>query len=139
MNRVSETASQMTGGSLHGPFIAPEDGFETRKHLLLSRPPPVIRGAVLDVAPEVVELRQLIEYVEATFRPMTTQKSLDFTVTTAPGAPVVSVSQCSSDSGRRPRARAASSTSGRISATVSGRAPCSVDNSSMHRHGTGVP
>ncbi|MFG2130018.1 HAMP domain-containing protein [Streptomyces sp. NPDC048751] len=46
-----------------------------------------VEAGKMDVAPEVVELRQLIEYVEATFRPMTTQKSLDFTVTTAPGAP----------------------------------------------------
>lgn len=29
-------------------------------------------------------LRQLIEYVEATFRPMTSQKGLEFTVVTAP-------------------------------------------------------
>jgi len=34
-----------------------------------------------------VTLRQLIEYVEATFRPMTSQKGLEFTVVTAPGAP----------------------------------------------------
>ncbi|MET9393615.1 HAMP domain-containing protein [Streptomyces sp. NPDC006624] len=47
-----------------------------------------VEAGKMDVAPERVALRQLIEYVEATFRPMTTQKSLDFTVTTAPGAPV---------------------------------------------------
>lgn len=41
----------------------------------------------MDVAPERVPLRQLLEYVEATFRPMTTQKSLEFTVATAPGTP----------------------------------------------------
>ncbi|MFD3621581.1 HAMP domain-containing protein [Streptomyces sp. NPDC058676] len=46
-----------------------------------------VEAGKMDVAPEVVSLRQLIDYVEATFRPMTTQKSLDFTVTTAPGAP----------------------------------------------------
>ncbi|WP_225877483.1 ATP-binding protein, partial [Streptomyces resistomycificus] len=46
-----------------------------------------VEAGKMDVAPELVPLRQLIEYVEATFRPMTTQKSLDFTVTTAPGAP----------------------------------------------------
>ncbi|WP_320777387.1 HAMP domain-containing protein [Streptomyces sp. CRN 30] len=46
-----------------------------------------VEAGKMDVAPELVTLRQLIEYVEATFRPMTTQKSLDFTVTTAPGAP----------------------------------------------------
>jgi signal transduction histidine kinase/HAMP domain-containing protein/CheY-like chemotaxis protein len=46
-----------------------------------------VEAGKMDVAPERVALRQLIEYVEATFRPMTTQKSLDFSVTTAPGAP----------------------------------------------------
>ncbi|MFE9775242.1 HAMP domain-containing protein [Streptomyces sp. NPDC005931] len=46
-----------------------------------------VEAGKMDVSPERVALRQLIEYVEATFRPMTMQKSLDFTVTTAPGAP----------------------------------------------------
>ncbi|MEU6097236.1 HAMP domain-containing protein [Streptomyces sp. NPDC047079] len=46
-----------------------------------------VEAGKMDVSPERVSLRQLLEYVEATFRPMTTQKSLDFTVTTAPGAP----------------------------------------------------
>ncbi|MEU0335628.1 HAMP domain-containing protein [Streptomyces sp. NPDC006193] len=46
-----------------------------------------VEAGKMDVTPERVSLRQLIDYVEATFRPMTTQKSLDFTVTTAPGAP----------------------------------------------------
>ncbi|MGW0818635.1 HAMP domain-containing protein [Streptomyces viridiviolaceus] len=46
-----------------------------------------VEAGKMDVSPERVTLRQLIEYVEATFRPMTTQKGLDFTVTTAPGAP----------------------------------------------------
>ncbi|MGW0611448.1 HAMP domain-containing protein [Streptomyces sp. NPDC002788] len=46
-----------------------------------------VEAGKMDVAPERVALRQLIEYVEATFRPMTTQKSLEFTVTTAAGAP----------------------------------------------------
>ncbi|MEV5440828.1 HAMP domain-containing protein [Streptomyces sp. NPDC052682] len=46
-----------------------------------------VEAGKMDVSPERVSLRQLIEYVEATFRPMTMQKSLDFTVTTAPGAP----------------------------------------------------
>ncbi len=39
----------------------------------------------MDVTPEQVSLRQLLDYVEATFRPMTTQKSLDFRITVAPG------------------------------------------------------
>ncbi|MGW7727556.1 HAMP domain-containing protein [Streptomyces canus] len=46
-----------------------------------------VEAGKMDVAPERVPLRQLLEYVEATFRPMTTQKSLDFTVATAPGTP----------------------------------------------------
>jgi signal transduction histidine kinase/CheY-like chemotaxis protein/HAMP domain-containing protein len=46
-----------------------------------------VEAGKMDVTPERVTLRQLIEYVEATFRPMTTQNGLDFTVTTAPGAP----------------------------------------------------
>ncbi|WP_217169270.1 HAMP domain-containing protein [Streptomyces sp. AC512_CC834] len=46
-----------------------------------------VEAGKMDVAPERVTLRQLIEYVEATFRPMTTQKGLEFTVTTAAGAP----------------------------------------------------
>ncbi|MFI9769475.1 HAMP domain-containing protein [Streptomyces sp. NPDC052415] len=46
-----------------------------------------VEAGKMDVTPERVALPQLIEYVEATFRPMTTQKSLDFAVTTAPGAP----------------------------------------------------
>ncbi|QIJ66155.1 HAMP domain-containing protein [Streptomyces sp. JB150] len=46
-----------------------------------------VEAGKMDIAPERVSLRQLIEYVEATFHPMTTQKGLDFKVTTAPGAP----------------------------------------------------
>ncbi|MGW0919916.1 HAMP domain-containing protein, partial [Streptomyces sp. NPDC002755] len=46
-----------------------------------------VEAGKMDVSPEQVSLRQLIEYVEATFRPMTTQKSLEFTVRTATGAP----------------------------------------------------
>ncbi|MGW5712552.1 HAMP domain-containing protein [Streptomyces olivaceus] len=46
-----------------------------------------VEAGKMDVAPERVTLRQLIDYVEATFRPMTSQKGLEFTVTTAAGAP----------------------------------------------------
>ncbi|CAM5587364.1 Sensor histidine kinase RcsC [Streptomyces griseoloalbus] len=46
-----------------------------------------VEAGKMDVSPERVELRRLVEYVEVTFRPMTMQKSLDFTVTTSPGAP----------------------------------------------------
>ncbi|MET9356623.1 HAMP domain-containing protein [Streptomyces sp. NPDC006617] len=46
-----------------------------------------VEAGKMDVSPERVTLGRLIEYVEATFRPMTSQKGLEFTVTTAPGAP----------------------------------------------------
>ncbi|MET9697208.1 response regulator, partial [Streptomyces sp. NPDC006529] len=46
-----------------------------------------VEAGKMDINPERVQLPQLLEYVEATFRPMTTQKSLDFTITTAPDAP----------------------------------------------------
>ncbi|MFF1308665.1 response regulator, partial [Streptomyces sp. NPDC058307] len=46
-----------------------------------------VEAGKMDVSPERVPLRQLLEYVEATFRPMTSQKSLEFTVATAPGTP----------------------------------------------------
>ncbi|MEU0675932.1 HAMP domain-containing protein [Streptomyces sp. NPDC006172] len=46
-----------------------------------------VEAGKMDVSPERVPLRQLLEYVEATFRPMTTQKSLEFTISTATGAP----------------------------------------------------
>ncbi|MFE7776321.1 HAMP domain-containing protein [Streptomyces sp. NPDC057445] len=47
-----------------------------------------VEAGKMDINPERVVLRQLLDYVEATFRPMTTQKSLDFTITRAPGVPV---------------------------------------------------
>ncbi|GAA2252298.1 histidine kinase [Streptomyces ruber] len=47
-----------------------------------------VEAGKMDIAPERVPMRRLLDYVEATFRPMTTQKSLSFTVTTAAGAPV---------------------------------------------------
>ncbi|MDF9810820.1 HAMP domain-containing protein [Streptomyces sp. SPB162] len=43
-----------------------------------------VEAGKMDITPERVPLRQLVDYVEATFRPLTTQKSLDFQVTTAP-------------------------------------------------------
>ncbi|MQY29552.1 HAMP domain-containing protein [Nocardia aurantia] len=47
-----------------------------------------VEAGKMDVSPESVPLRKLLDYVEATFRPMTTQKSLGFRVTTAPGLPI---------------------------------------------------
>ncbi|MGI5359024.1 HAMP domain-containing protein [Streptomyces sp. CA-252508] len=44
-----------------------------------------VEAGKMDINPEVVALQQLLDYVEATFRPMTTQKNLDFTISTAPG------------------------------------------------------
>ncbi|MEU7853307.1 HAMP domain-containing protein [Nonomuraea sp. NPDC049141] len=46
-----------------------------------------VEAGKMDINPERVPLRQLLDYVEATFRPMTTQKSLEFVITTAPGVP----------------------------------------------------
>ncbi len=47
-----------------------------------------VEAGKMDINPERVPLRGLLDYVEATFRPLTTQKSLGFTITTAPGVPV---------------------------------------------------
>ncbi|MDJ0343564.1 HAMP domain-containing protein [Streptomyces sp. H10-C2] len=46
-----------------------------------------VEAGRMDVAPEWVPLRQLVDYVESTFRPLTTQKGLDFRVEVVPGAP----------------------------------------------------
>ncbi|HEX2315624.1 MAG TPA: HAMP domain-containing protein, partial [Thermomonospora sp.] len=47
-----------------------------------------VEAGKMDVSPESVPLRHLLDYVEATFRPLTTQKSLSFKISTAPGLPV---------------------------------------------------
>ncbi|MET0233539.1 MAG: HAMP domain-containing protein [Kibdelosporangium sp.] len=47
-----------------------------------------VEAGKMDISPERVPLRQLLDYAEATFRPLTTQKNLDFRVTTAAGVPV---------------------------------------------------
>ncbi|MCP2298511.1 Signal transduction histidine kinase [Nocardia amikacinitolerans] len=47
-----------------------------------------VEAGKMDITPERVPLRKLLDYVEATFRPMTTQKSLGFRITTAPGLPL---------------------------------------------------
>ncbi|MBP2471207.1 HAMP domain-containing protein/signal transduction histidine kinase/CheY-like chemotaxis protein [Crossiella equi] len=46
-----------------------------------------VEAGKMDITPERVPLRQLLDYVEATFRPMTTQNSLGFHVSTARGVP----------------------------------------------------
>ncbi|MFI6908204.1 HAMP domain-containing protein [Nonomuraea sp. NPDC050394] len=46
-----------------------------------------VEAGKMDISPERVPLPQLLDYVEATFRPMTTDKSLEFRITTAPGVP----------------------------------------------------
>ncbi|MFI6584616.1 HAMP domain-containing protein [Embleya sp. NPDC050493] len=46
-----------------------------------------VEAGKMDVHTERVSVRRLLDYVEATFRPMTTQKSLAFEITTAPGVP----------------------------------------------------
>ncbi|MEU6977609.1 HAMP domain-containing protein [Streptomyces sp. NPDC046371] len=47
-----------------------------------------VEAGKMDLNPERVALRRLLDYVEATFRPLTSQKSLAFTVSTAAGIPV---------------------------------------------------
>ncbi|AZM55825.1 hybrid sensor histidine kinase/response regulator [Streptomyces sp. WAC 01529] len=46
-----------------------------------------VEAGKMDINPEQVALHKLLDYVEATFRPMTTQKNLDFTISTAPDVP----------------------------------------------------
>ncbi|SHN29068.1 HAMP domain-containing protein [Actinacidiphila paucisporea] len=46
-----------------------------------------VEAGKMDLAPERVPLRRLLDYVEATFRPMTTQEGLGFQIVTAPGVP----------------------------------------------------
>ncbi|QMU77328.1 HAMP domain-containing protein [Streptacidiphilus sp. PB12-B1b] len=43
-----------------------------------------VEAGKMDVNPERIPLRKLLDYVEATFRPLTSQKSLSFHVKTAP-------------------------------------------------------
>ncbi|MFC9793280.1 HAMP domain-containing protein [Streptomyces sp. NPDC057695] len=47
-----------------------------------------VEAGKMDLNPERVALRRLLDYVEATFRPLTSQKSLAFTVSTGAGVPV---------------------------------------------------
>ncbi|SDC24506.1 HAMP domain-containing protein [Actinokineospora iranica] len=46
-----------------------------------------VEAGKMDVTPERIPLRQLLDYVEATFRPLTTQQGLEFRITTSPGVP----------------------------------------------------
>ncbi|MFJ8437307.1 HAMP domain-containing protein [Kitasatospora sp. NPDC094019] len=46
-----------------------------------------VEAGKMDLSVEALPLRTLLDYVEATFRPMTTQKNLAFAVQTAPGVP----------------------------------------------------
>ncbi|MFJ3582032.1 HAMP domain-containing protein [Streptomyces sp. NPDC090127] len=47
-----------------------------------------VEAGKMDLNPERVALRQLLDYVEATFQPLTSQKNLAFTISTAAGVPV---------------------------------------------------
>ncbi|WP_371591315.1 HAMP domain-containing protein [Streptomyces sp. NBC_00513] len=47
-----------------------------------------VEAGKMDINPERVPLRRLLDYVDATFRPLTSQKSLEFEITTATGVPV---------------------------------------------------
>lgn len=46
-----------------------------------------VEAGKMDVHPEAFPLRQLLEYVEATFRPVAADRDLEFLVVTAPGVP----------------------------------------------------
>jgi signal transduction histidine kinase/HAMP domain-containing protein/CheY-like chemotaxis protein len=46
-----------------------------------------VEAGKMDIEPERLSLRRLLEYVEATFHPLTGQKGLDFQVSVAPGVP----------------------------------------------------
>ncbi|MDH6115235.1 signal transduction histidine kinase/HAMP domain-containing protein/CheY-like chemotaxis protein [Kitasatospora sp. MAP12-15] len=46
-----------------------------------------VEAGKMDIDPERIPLRRLLDYIEATFRPLTGQKSLDFRISTAPGVP----------------------------------------------------
>ncbi|MEU6311673.1 ATP-binding protein, partial [Streptomyces sp. NPDC047014] len=47
-----------------------------------------VEAGKMDVNLERVSLKQLLNYLEASFRPVTSQKGLEFDITTAPGVPV---------------------------------------------------
>ncbi|MET9605994.1 HAMP domain-containing protein [Streptomyces sp. NPDC006512] len=47
-----------------------------------------VEAGKMDINPERVSLKNLLAYVEASFRPLTTQKGLEFDIVTAPGVPV---------------------------------------------------
>ncbi|MFD6415718.1 HAMP domain-containing protein [Streptomyces sp. NPDC060194] len=46
-----------------------------------------VEAGKMDINPERLPLRRLLDYVEATFRPMTVQKGLDFQISVAPSVP----------------------------------------------------
>ncbi|MGH3859209.1 HAMP domain-containing protein [Actinokineospora sp.] len=46
-----------------------------------------VEAGKMDVSPERIELSGLLDYVEATFRPLTTQKNLDFRISTGSDVP----------------------------------------------------
>ncbi|WP_051776884.1 HAMP domain-containing protein [Kitasatospora phosalacinea] len=55
-----------------------------------------VEAGKLDVTVEPFELRELLDYVDTTFRPLAAEKGLDFRIATAPGAP----EQLHTDQGR---------------------------------------
>ncbi|MER6126101.1 HAMP domain-containing protein [Streptomyces sp. NPDC001795] len=46
-----------------------------------------VEAGKMDISPERFRLRQLLDYLEAAFRPLASQKGLEFRVVTAPGVP----------------------------------------------------
>ncbi|MET9697864.1 ATP-binding protein, partial [Streptomyces sp. NPDC006529] len=47
-----------------------------------------VEAGKMDINPERVSLQRLLNYVEASFRPLTSQKGLEFDIETSPGVPV---------------------------------------------------
>ncbi|GLW07175.1 hypothetical protein Misp01_23050 [Microtetraspora sp. NBRC 13810] len=68
-----------------------------------------IEAGKMDISPEPLPLRQLLDYVEANFRPLTTEKGLEFGITVAADVPAVLLTdEQRARAGRRSRpARAA--------------------------------
>ncbi|MBR7835768.1 HAMP domain-containing protein [Actinospica durhamensis] len=46
-----------------------------------------VEAGKMDLNAELIPMRRLLDHIEATFRPMTTQKNLGFTINAAPGVP----------------------------------------------------
>ncbi|WP_051055674.1 MULTISPECIES: HAMP domain-containing protein [Kitasatospora] len=89
---LAQLLAQNTGGNLTGKQVeyaevirsAGSDLLQLINDILdLSK----VEAGKLDVTVEPFELRELLDYVDTTFRPLAAEKGLDFRITAAPGAP----------------------------------------------------